>query len=87
MDMRTRAIAIFLGITLADMIMALVGASFWAKNILRPVKRLVFASHEWAKGNLNYRVRTVGDDEIAELGNTFNFMASSLKERDNRFKE
>jgi two-component system NtrC family sensor kinase len=87
MDMRTRAIAIFLGITLAGMIMALVGANFLARNMLRPVKRLVFASHEWAEGNLNYRVSTAGNDEIAELGDTFNLMASSLRERDNRLKE
>ncbi len=87
MDMRTRAIAVFLGITLAGMVMALVGSNFLAKSILRPVKRLVFASHEWATGNLGYRVRTAGDDEIAELGDTFNLMASSLKERDNRLKE
>jgi two-component system NtrC family sensor kinase len=87
MDMRTRAIAVFLGITLIGMIMALVGSNFLAKSMLRPVKRLVFASHEWATGNLDYRVRTAGDDEIAELGDTFNLMASSLKERDKRLKE
>ena len=87
MDMRTRAIAVFLGITLAGMIMVLVGSNFLAKSMLRPVKRLVSASHEWAAGNLDYRVRTAGDDEIAELGDTFNLMASSLKERDRRLKE
>ena len=87
MDMRTRAIAIFLGITLVGMIMALVGANFLAKSMLKPVKRLVSASHEWATGNLDYRVKTAGEDEIAELGDTFNLMASSLKERHNRLKE
>ena len=86
-DMRTRAIAVFLGITLAGMIMVLVGSNFLAKSMLSPVKRLVSASHEWAAGNLDFRVRTGGDDEIAELGDTFNLMASSLKERDRRLKE
>jgi two-component system NtrC family sensor kinase len=87
MDMRKRAVTIFLGITVAGMIMSLVGSNFLAKSMLRPVKRLVFASHEWARGNLDYRVSTAGDDEIAELGDTFNLMASSLKERDRRLKE
>ncbi|UCC97416.1 MAG: cache domain-containing protein [Phycisphaerales bacterium] len=86
-DMRNRAIAIFLGIALAGMIIALIVSSFLAKGVLQPIKRLVFASHQWADGNLDHRVETVAEDEIAELTDTFNAMASSLKERDERLKE
>jgi len=87
MDMRNRAIAMFSGITLAGMIMALVVSSFLAKGVLQPIKRLVFASGRWAKGDLDYRVGTTRKDEIAELAETFNLMASSLKERDDKLKE
>jgi two-component system NtrC family sensor kinase len=87
MDMRKKAVTIFLGITLAGMIMALIVSSFLAKGVLKPVGYLVSASQQWATGNLDYRVTTTRDDEIAELAETFNLMASSLKERDERLKE
>ena len=86
-DMRNRATAIFLGIACGGMIIALVVSSFLAKGILQPIKELIFASHQWADGNLDYRVETTQKDEIAELTNTFNQMAFSLKERDERLKE
>ena len=86
-DMRNRATATFLGIACAGMIIALIVSSFLAKGILQPIKQLIFASHQWADGNLDYRVETTQKDEIAELTGTFNMMASSLKERDERLKE
>ena len=86
-DMRNRATAIFLSIACGGMIIALIVSSFLAKGILQPIKELIFASHQWADGNLDYRVETTQKDEIAELTDTFNLMASSLKERDDRLKE
>jgi two-component system NtrC family sensor kinase len=86
-DMRNRAIAMFLGIACAGMFIALIVSNFLAKGVLQPIKRLIFASHQWASGNLDYRVETTAKDEIAELTNTFNLMAFSLKERDERLKE
>jgi len=87
MDMQKRAVAIFLAITLAGMVIAMVVSSFLANEVLQPIKRLVSASQQWAKGNLGYRVETTRRDEIAELTETFNRMASSLKERDEQLKE
>jgi two-component system NtrC family sensor kinase len=86
-DMRKRSIALFLGITIAGMIVALIISFFLAKGILEPVKRLVDASHRWAKGELEYRVKHMPKDEMGDLGETFNLMASSLKDRDERLKE
>jgi len=86
-DMRKWAVAMFSGITLAGMIIALVISSFLAKGILQPIKHLVFASQQLAKGNLKYEVRLKSKDEIGELGETFNLMASSLKQRDEQLKE
>jgi len=86
-DMRQKAIAIFLGITLAGMAIALIVSSFLAKSVLQPIKRLVFASHQLAKGNLEHEVKLSSKDEIGELSDAFNFMASSLKQRDKRLKE
>jgi two-component system NtrC family sensor kinase len=86
-DMRSRAIATFLGIMLAGMIMALIVSDFLARGVLGPIKGLVSASHQWAKGDLDHRVETAGADEIAKLAETFNLMASSLKERDEKLRE
>ena len=86
-DMRNKTTAIFLGIAFGGMIFALIVSSFLAKGILQPIRQLIFASHQWAGGNLDYRIAVTQKDEIAELAETFNFMASSLKERDERLKE
>jgi len=87
MDMRKKTIAVFLGITLAGMAIALIVSGFLANSVLQPIKRLVFASQQLAKGNLEYEVKLKSKDEIGKLGETFNIMASSLKERDERLKE
>ncbi|MFX0208998.1 MAG: cache domain-containing protein, partial [Candidatus Hodarchaeota archaeon] len=86
-DMQKKTVTIFLGITLAGMIVAFIVSSFLAKGVLQPIKDLVSASGRWAKGDLDYHVKTMRKDEIAELAETFNLMASSLRERDERLKE
>ena len=86
-DMRNETTAIFLGIALVGMVGALVVSSFLAKGVLRPIRKLIFASHQWAGGNLDYRVETTQKHEIAELTKTFNLMVSSLRERDEKLKE
>ncbi len=86
-DMRRRAILIFLGITLVGMIIALTVSSLLASGILKPLEHLVLASRQLAKGNLECRVKLKSRDEMGELGETFNLMASSLKDRDERLKE
>jgi two-component system NtrC family sensor kinase len=85
--MQKRAVAIFLGITLAGMILALIISNFLARGFLQPIKQLISASGQWAKGDLDYQIKISQKNEIAELAKTFNLMASSLKERDDRLKE
>ena len=87
MDLRKRAILTFLGITLAGMIVAFWVSWFLASGVLNPIKDLVFGSQQLAKGNLEYQVKLKTKDEIGELGETFNLMASSLRERDEQLKE
>jgi two-component system NtrC family sensor kinase len=86
-DMRKRAVAMFLGITLVGMIVALIVSNFLARGILQPIRDLISASGRWAKGDFDYQVKVTRKDEIAKLEETFNFMASSLKERDDKLKE
>ena len=86
-DMRKKTTAVFLGITVVGMAIALIVSSFLANGILQPIRRLVLASQQLAKGNFEYEIELKSNDEIGELGETFNLMASSLKERDKRLKE
>ncbi|UCH51866.1 MAG: cache domain-containing protein [Chloroflexota bacterium] len=86
-DMRNRAILDFLAITVAGMVVALVISYFLVRSVLNPIGELVYASHQWAKGHLDYRISTTRKDEMAELAETFNIMASSLEDRDEQLKE
>lgn len=86
-DMRNRAAAIFLGIIFGGMIMAMLVSNMLAKGVLRPIKDLKYASDQWAQGNLDYRVKTKLTDEVSQLAHTFNNMASSLKDRDEKLTE
>jgi len=86
-DMRRNATLIFLGITLAGAALSLVVAYFLASDLVKPIRRLVGASQELSKGNFSYRIEPISRSEIGELERTFNFMASSLKERDDELKE
>jgi len=47
----------------------------------------MLASGQWAKGDLDYQIKITQKNEIAELEKTFNLMASSLKERDDKLRE
>lgn len=62
-----------IGIIIAILIVPL------ARIITRRVNRLNQAALEFADGNLNCRTSIKGQDEIAELGNSFNFMADKLE--------
>jgi two-component system NtrC family sensor kinase len=85
-DMQKKTMGIFLGITLGGISLALIISYLLASGILKPINRLVYASKLLAKGDLTQRVKLTSKDEIGELAKAFNFMASSLKERDDQLK-
>ncbi|MFC1501945.1 cache domain-containing protein [bacterium] len=86
-DLRKNTILVFLSIALITIFSAIIVSYLLARGILKPVKGLVFASEQLAGGDLKYRVKPQTNDEIGELAKTFNFMAESLKERDEKLKE
>lgn len=47
-------------------------------NIITPMTDLVYATREYSKGDFSYRVPAKSSDELAELCEAFNSMASSL---------
>jgi two-component system NtrC family sensor kinase len=86
-DIRLEATAAFVGITLAGGAASMGLFYFLARNISASVHKLVLASREVAQGNLDARVEITSQDELHELADTFNSMASSLKKRDEKLRE
>ncbi|GAP61680.1 adenylate cyclase [Ardenticatena maritima] len=76
---RTTRINIFLLITLAFLLIIIVGV-YLANRITTPLMEIVDASDEVAQGNLDVRVIPRGNDEIAVLAESFNYMVASLRE-------
>ncbi len=63
---------------------AILLALVFAAVILRPIQGLTKAVDKMAEGDLSQRVRVKGGGEIAALGNTFNQMATSLQDVEER---
>jgi len=62
--------------------------SFWfSKKITHPVDELKKAASEIGQGNFKYRVEIKGNDELANLGNSFNNMAKELSENQRKIIE
>jgi len=57
-------------------------AIYLARGIATPIKALAEASNEIARGNLEHRVNTIAEDELAMLADSFNQMTAQLE--DNR---
>jgi len=86
-DIRTQTTLIFLGVTTFSLILSLAISYFLSRNISLNIRKLVSASRDMARGKLDVHVNINSKDELGELGGTFNFMASALKERDEKLKE
>ena len=72
-------VEIFLLVAAGIFLVLIVGLSL-ANLITRPLLRLVKASNEVARGNLEFKVDASGDDEVAELAQSFNYMVAGLQE-------
>ena len=63
---------------------ALLVAMLLSYRLLRPVHELTHAARKLASGDLTQRVTVRGNDELATLATTFNRMADSLQQAENR---
>jgi adenylate cyclase len=70
---------IFILVAVAILLVVVVGL-YLANLITRPLLRLVAASSEVAQGNLEIKVDATGDDEVAVLAQSFNYMVAGLQE-------
>jgi PAS domain S-box-containing protein len=77
--------------TLGLLTLLLLFASIWtaihlARGIATPIRALAEASKEVARGNLEHRVTTIADDELALLADSFNQMTAQLQENRRRIE-
>jgi two-component system NtrC family sensor kinase len=86
-DIRNQAILVFSGITFTGIVMSILMALLISRGISSSINKLVSASKQLAKGNLDAKVSHVSNDELGELADTFNIMATALKDRDEKLKE
>jgi two-component system NtrC family sensor kinase len=86
-DINNRAVLVFSGITLTGVVLAILLALLISRGISSSIKNLVTASKQLANGNLEAKVEKVSNDELGDLADTFNIMATALKDRDDKLKE
>lgn len=65
-------------------ILSLLFAGLLAEQLFRPLRTLTQAATRLGRGDLKQRVPVKGSDELAELARTFNHMAASLEEVEER---
>lgn len=86
-DIQRETMLAFFAITLMGTLAAIMLSYLLSKRISVPIKKLAVASQEIAGGNLEATVEVSSNDELGDLADTFNVMASSLKQRDDQLKE
>jgi len=86
LDIKRRTILIFLVIALVGALISLALAHLLSRGISGSISRLASASREVARGNLDARAEVTSNDELQELAESFNAMASALKKRDEQLK-
>jgi len=81
-DMRRKALAFLVVITLVGMALAIGLGYILANKIMNPVHQLIKASQQVSEGSLTPEIGPISKDEIGVLQSTFRDMIESLKERD-----
>ena len=72
------AIAIFCGVGLLIISLVLSSGIYFIRSIVRPVGELSETAKKIAQGDFNTRIEKVHDDEIGDLCDSINYMATEL---------
>lgn len=86
-DMRNQIILIFVSITFLSMLAVFAFSYIITTNITKPLGEISLAARKIARGDFPSEIKIKTKDEIADLGEAFQFMISSLKARDKELKE
>ncbi len=87
-DMERDTLWAFVGISLGGIALAAVICYLLARGLARPAHDLLLAAQQLAGGDLKRRVQPDDStEEVRMLGQTFNFMAASIEERDEKLRQ
>lgn len=86
-NIRTQTILVFLTITLGGVLLASILSYYVSRRISGAIRQLVTASEAIMHGNLAARADVRSRDELRDLSNAFNAMASALHDRDEKLKQ
>ncbi len=78
----SRSLTISAALTIIMVAAAILLAIIRSRNVTQPVMQLATAANQLAEGDFDAKVDIRTGDELEKLGNTFNDMGHSLKERD-----
>jgi len=84
-EFRDRSYQAMIFATIAAIILASVLGYFFARTLVRPIRSLTDTAVALKEGNLAARTNMHGDDEISQLGETFDAMAAAV-ERDRKLE-
>lgn len=79
---RTALLLFSAGVGLLSLLVMLVTGRFLERVILRPMETLQEGAERIGQGELGYRIKVAGQDEVARVAGAFNVMAGRLRERD-----
>lgn len=71
-------------LTILGALVFIVGSFFTARHVTRPLTALVETAERLAKGDYSVAIEPKGQDEIAELGRTFNRMREAISDREHK---
>jgi len=78
-DLKRRVAITFAGISIVTFVLLSVIVYSATSNVIRPLRRLLEATHKIASGYLAYRVDVTSDDELGQLASSFNSMTEQLE--------
>jgi signal transduction histidine kinase/DNA-binding response OmpR family regulator len=76
-----------LGVFLLALITTFVLGYYMTRYTRRAIRQLQKGTSEWSRGNFDYSIADMGHDEFGQLANSFNDMASSLRQAMGRVRE
>lgn len=66
--------------TAAILVLAVAVNAFVTQKIAEPTRNVLSTMDEFGQGNLSIRCKTLGDDEIGQIGRQFNKLANNIEE-------
>lgn len=88
--LRDPILAVLSYLTIAGVVLAIAGIAFSlviGQKIANPIMELTTATRKMSAGDLSQRVTIKTQDEVRELGDSFNVMAESVQEKTTKLQE